>query len=187
MSNRLNDDNSAIVIIMQRLHENDVSGDILAREADYCHMMVPMYFDPLRYPASADGMATEDEETGEAYSGNQIGWIDPRAKDEDGEVLSPRGLDRRSNMLAWPDRFSDRFVKDMEFELGPYAFAGQYQQSPEPRKGGIFKREYWQPHVVPTSGDRAKASGFNVTNELKKLYGHEPWMLVPPPPNGVEH
>ena len=34
MSNRLNDDTSAIVIIMQRLHEGDVSGDILAREAD---------------------------------------------------------------------------------------------------------------------------------------------------------
>jgi hypothetical protein len=40
MSNRINDDRSAIVVIMQRLHENDVSGDILAREADYCHMMV---------------------------------------------------------------------------------------------------------------------------------------------------
>jgi hypothetical protein len=59
MSNRLNDEQSAIVVIMQRLHEGDVSGDILAREADYCHMMVPMYFDPLRYPASADGEATE--------------------------------------------------------------------------------------------------------------------------------
>jgi hypothetical protein len=34
MSNRLNDDRSAIVVIMQRLHENDVSGDILVREAD---------------------------------------------------------------------------------------------------------------------------------------------------------
>jgi hypothetical protein len=30
MSNRLNDERSAIVIIMQRLHEGDVSGDILA-------------------------------------------------------------------------------------------------------------------------------------------------------------
>jgi hypothetical protein len=54
MSNRLNDDRSAIVIIMQRVHEGDVSGDILARESDYCHLMIPMYFDPLRYPSSAD-------------------------------------------------------------------------------------------------------------------------------------
>jgi hypothetical protein len=37
---------------------------------------------------------------------------------------------------------------------GQYAFAGQYQQSPTPRKGGIFKREYWQPYVVPSSGSR---------------------------------
>jgi hypothetical protein len=45
MSNRINDERSAIVIIMQRLHENDVSGDILARQGDYCHC-TPMYFDP---------------------------------------------------------------------------------------------------------------------------------------------
>jgi hypothetical protein len=65
MSNRINDERSAIVIIMQRLHEGDVSGDILARESNYCHLMIPMYFDSLRYPASADGEATEDPETGE--------------------------------------------------------------------------------------------------------------------------
>jgi hypothetical protein len=38
--------------------------------------------------------------------------------------------------------------------LGQYAFAGQYQQSPQPRKGGIFKREYWQPYIPPTTGSR---------------------------------
>jgi hypothetical protein len=47
----------------QGLHEGDVSGDVLARESDYCHLMIPMYFDPLRYPASADGEAT-DRSTG---------------------------------------------------------------------------------------------------------------------------
>jgi hypothetical protein len=67
MSNRLNDERSAIVIIMQRLHEGDVSGDVLARESDYCHLTIPMYFDPLRYPSSEDGTATEDPETGEPY------------------------------------------------------------------------------------------------------------------------
>jgi hypothetical protein len=34
MSNRLNDEQSAIVVIMQRLHDADVSGDILRREWD---------------------------------------------------------------------------------------------------------------------------------------------------------
>jgi hypothetical protein len=32
--------------------------------------------------------------------------------------------------------------------------SGQYMQAPTPRKGGIFKREYWQPYVVPTTGAR---------------------------------
>ena len=41
MSNRLNDEDSAIIVCMQRLRDNDVSGDILAREADYCHLMIP--------------------------------------------------------------------------------------------------------------------------------------------------
>jgi hypothetical protein len=41
MSNRLNDERSAIVIIMQRSIEADVSGNILSRESDYCHMMIP--------------------------------------------------------------------------------------------------------------------------------------------------
>jgi hypothetical protein len=36
-------------------------------EADYAHLMIPMYFDPMRYPASADGGTL-----GEAYEGNDI-------------------------------------------------------------------------------------------------------------------
>jgi hypothetical protein len=71
MSNRLNDEQSAIIVIMQRLHDTDVAGDMLSREANYCDMLVPMYFDPLRYPASEDGERTEDPETGEEFSGQR--------------------------------------------------------------------------------------------------------------------
>jgi hypothetical protein len=110
MSNRLNDEQSAIVIIMQRLHEGDVSGDILAREANYCHLMIPMYFDPLRYPASEDGLRTEDPETGEEYTGNEIGWIDPRASNEAGEALSPWELAENDGVLAWEARFPGRRI-----------------------------------------------------------------------------
>jgi hypothetical protein len=63
-----------------------------------------------------------------------------------------RQLAARENMPAWPARFPAERVREYEFELGQYAFAGQCQQSPTPRKGGIFKREYWQPYVVPTTG-----------------------------------
>jgi phage terminase large subunit-like protein len=77
MSNRLNDiERSAVVVIMQRVHEEDVSGVILSEFPDYCHLMIPMRFDPTRFPVG--------------YNGNDIGWLDPR--EEDGEY-------------AWAERF----------------------------------------------------------------------------------
>jgi hypothetical protein len=86
---------------------------ILAREAGYCHLMIPMYFDPLRYPASADGEATEEPKT----TGNQISWIDPRASDED-NVLTPRELAENEGVLAWEARFPAARVKEFEYEIG---------------------------------------------------------------------
>lgn len=59
-----------------------------------------------------------------------IGWVDPREEDDE---------------LAWPERFPREEVDDLKDTMGPYAVAGQFQQSPEPRGGGILKREYWVP------------------------------------------
>lgn len=58
-----------------------------------------------------------------------IGWIDPRT--EEGELL-------------WPERFGEEEVALLERQLGPWASAGQLQQAPAPRGGGIFKRDWWQ-------------------------------------------
>ena len=110
MSNRLNDqERSAIAVIMQRVHEDDVSGALIEL-GDYEHLMIPMEWDGRRYHTS-------------------IGWTDPR--NEDGE-------------LAWKERFPRRVVESFKSTLGPYGYAGQYQQAPSPRGGGIFRREWWQ-------------------------------------------
>lgn len=102
---------SAIIVIMQRLHEEDVSGVILDKQLGYDHIMLPMRYDPARSRPSL------------------LGYEDPR--EEEGELL-------------FPERFPlDVVVRD-ERTMGPYAAAGQFQQSPEPRGGGIIKREWWQ-------------------------------------------
>jgi predicted phage terminase large subunit-like protein len=68
--NRLNDQQrSAIVVIMQRLHEQDISGVIISLGMDYVHLMLPMEFDP--------GRACE----------TVIGFSDPRQ--DDGQLLDP--------------------------------------------------------------------------------------------------
>lgn len=114
LTNRLNSiSESAIVIIMQRVHEDDVSGAVLGTEGyeDYVHLMIPMEYDPDRHCST------------------KIDWEDPRTIP--GE-------------LAWEERFSAADVANLTAQLGPYAYAGQYQQAPAPRGGGIFKRDWWQ-------------------------------------------
>lgn len=47
---RLNDaDLSSTVVIMQRVHEEDVSGDIMTRQLPYVHLMLPMEYDLDRH------------------------------------------------------------------------------------------------------------------------------------------
>ena len=58
-----------------------------------------------------------------------IGWEDPRK--EAGELL-------------WPERFGEREVVNLERQMGPWTAAGQLQQRPEPKGGGVIKREWWQ-------------------------------------------
>ena len=63
---RLNDPvRSAIVVIMQRLHERDLSGVILARNLGYDHLMLPMEFEPERACATRIGFADPRREAGE--------------------------------------------------------------------------------------------------------------------------
>lgn len=105
---RVNDDKSAIVVIMQRLSERDTSGVILDMGLPYDHLMIPMRFEADRRCSTG------------------IGWEDPRKRD--GELM-------------FPERFPEEQVAELERTLGSYGTAGQLQQRPAPRGGGMFKRE----------------------------------------------
>lgn len=115
----------AMVIIMQRVHEDDVSGSILSLELDYTLLRVPMEFD----------WETQTDEDGGPIE-TEIGWSDPR--------YDERGPEHCDGKLAWPERFPAGPIARTEKEIGPYAWAAQYQQRPAPRGGGIFQRDWWQ-------------------------------------------
>jgi uncharacterized protein len=106
---RVNNDKSAIVVIMQRLHEGDTSGIILARDMGYTHLMLPMRFEADRRCVTRF-------------------FADPRK--QDGELL-------------FADRFPEAQVAQLERDMGSYATAGQLQQRPSPRGGGMFRREWF--------------------------------------------
>lgn len=103
---------SAIIVIMQRVHESDVSGLILERELGYTHVCLPMEFEPTR-----------------KCFVEVIGFEDPRV--EEGELL-------------WPEHMSRSVVERDKIAMGEYAVAGQFQQRPAPRGGGMFKRMWWR-------------------------------------------
>ena len=105
---------SAIVVVMQRLHEDDVSGIILDNQLGYDHLCLPMRAELWR----------RDFPT-------RLGFVDPRTGE--GELL-------------FPERFPEDVVKRDETVMGTYAVAGQFQQTPTPRGGGIIRRDWWRPY-----------------------------------------
>ena len=113
---RVNDDDSAIVIIMQRLHQLDVSGIVLEelKGLGWVHLCLPMRFEANRRCRTPI-------------------FKDPRKAD--GELL-------------FPERFSEKKVKELESTLGSYAVAGQLQQRPAAREGAMFKREWFKEKII---------------------------------------
>lgn len=107
---RVNNDKSAIIVIMQRLHERDTSGIILSKGLDYVHLRLPMRYE-------AGNKCT-----------TKLGFSDPRTVD--GELL-------------FPERFPEATVRDLEKTMGSYAAAGQLQQRPAPRAGGMFQKHWF--------------------------------------------
>ena len=115
MSTRLNTPKEdAIIVVMQRLHEEDVSGYILST-GEYEHLCLPM-----RYERNPE---TNTRRT------SILGDYDVRQTD--GELLMP-------------SRFGEKEVTFLERELGEYGAAGQLQQRPAPAGGGILKTDHFQ-------------------------------------------
>jgi predicted phage terminase large subunit-like protein len=86
LQSRMNDQRTgALVVIMQRVNELDLTGHILATELDFVHVKIPM-----RYDSSYPRVKTP------------LGWRDPRT--QDGELLWPE---------RFPADVCDRLEKKM--------------------------------------------------------------------------
>lgn len=105
----------ATVIIMQRLHEKDLTGYLMDQDenGEWVHLCLPMQYETSR----------------ESDPDWQPDPLDPRT--EPGELL-------------WPDLFTHKKVRKLTLVLGPYGAAGQLQQRPAPEGGGLFKRDWFE-------------------------------------------
>jgi predicted phage terminase large subunit-like protein len=130
---RLNDlDKSAIVVIMQRLHDRDISGLILAKELGYEHLCLPMEYE-------------------HDHPHKSTRFTDPRTEDGD---------------LLWPERFSRKAVEELKQAFrskgGSYAEAGQLQQRPVPRGGGMFKTADFEIVDKPAPASATRCRGWDL-------------------------
>ncbi len=123
MTSRFIDADATAVLVQQRLHEDDLTGHLLASAEDWHHLCLPAEYvpaSPFTYPPRA-----------RLASGREI-MGDTRT--EPGEVLDEQ---RMTEELLAPLRALS------------YMFAGQYQQRPAPEGGGLFKRGWftrrWRP------------------------------------------
>ena len=136
MTTRFNDASAAAVIVMQRLHEQDLTGHLLERDSGWYHLCLPAEYvpaHPFTYPAKAT------LPSGRAIDG------DPRT--ERGQLLDPVRLDAGT-------------LEQRRQDLGTFAFSGQYQQQPAPEGGGMFKRAWWQRRWSP-GFDKLLEHGFD--------------------------
>jgi predicted phage terminase large subunit-like protein len=96
-----NPDRSAIVVIMQRLHEEDTSGIILEKQADeYDHIMIPMEYDPDRAAPTMLGWEDPRTERNEPYF---IERFPPHVVERDKKIMGRYAVSGQFQQTPTPD------------------------------------------------------------------------------------
>ena len=154
MSSRLNDmARGARVIIMQRLHEDDLSGHVLA-ERGYEHLCLPSEFDPQRRSITYHWVPTTPPPAAAPSPG-------PAAEEPFANLQTPvllsadvaPAVERREfwrdprtaeGALLFPALFPTAVLEQAKKDLGSDGYAGQHDQRPTPDGGGRFRTAWWR-------------------------------------------
>lgn len=104
-----------IIVVMQRLHEEDLTGYLLETDPSFKHIKIP-------------AIAETDE----------IWTVKNRITDTEKTFI------RKKNEPLHPEREDITKLYQAKEYMGEYNFAGQYQQNPAPREGGIIKKKWLQ-------------------------------------------
>ncbi len=113
------------VVVMQRLHEHDLSGYLISEVGGYEHLVIPMEYEPRRYWFPESGKAKpKDAIVPTKVQIRSLTARDPRKEEGD---------------LLWPIRFPKDIVDGWKKEL-LFRSAGQLQQRPSDPEGSIFRR-----------------------------------------------
>ena len=173
MSSRFNDPRKARrVIIMQRLHEEDLTGHVEAT-GGYEILRLPSEFDPKRRtitcgtrrveraiadapPPEVEALRPVELPAGEVRASNappvpKVGVVSrtPHPTKPGVEIVRERFelfRDPRSAQgdLLFPSLFDPDVIAQAKRDLGSDGYAAQHDQTPTPSEGGMFKKRFWR-------------------------------------------
>jgi predicted phage terminase large subunit-like protein len=182
---------SAIIVIMQRVHDSDVTGLILKEELGYEWLCLPMEYEERHRCFTSVPRGTNEPERVTRFirEGEPIPrWLTESEVAEELDVGAPPGWepdyrimwsqDRRDveGDLLWPDRFSEHHIEqELKPQLrswgGTYAEAGQLQQRPAPREGGMMKRADFQfVDTIPKGGRWVRGWDFAASTSARAKF-----------------
>jgi predicted phage terminase large subunit-like protein len=130
----------AIILVMQRLHLDDLSGHLLAL-GGWDHICFPMHY----------------RETTVDEHGKLIWQTDQR----DHRIIPGE--------LLWPDVYTEEKVQQIANLLGAFGVAAQLEQDPIPVGGGLFKRDWFDfVDAAPIDADRCRGWDIAESDEKEK-------------------
>lgn len=110
------------LLIQQRTNPEDVTGHVLSKDDKrWVHLCLPMEFEESRRCKTIILPNTKKI------------WQDPRKKE--GEIIWPAGINKKDLEL----------LKQKDFKNNPHIIAGQLQQRPFLKDGGILKAAWFKP------------------------------------------
>ena len=144
MRSRLAVETVPMVLMMQRIHEEDMTGFLLKGGSGdmWHHLVLPSYIEPGCFDAEYNPKYTHGIP------------LDPReamAALRDSPFVNNRAVNNLSTMPdaiptdapLWPGKRNREQLKVLE-KGDPYVYSAEHQQRPAPLGGGLFKDSFWK-------------------------------------------
>ena len=149
VTTRVRSKDGGILVIMQRLRENDMAGDMIARGGELVHCCLPARFEyDHPYVTVPKTLKSGRELSGDWRCDEQVyaqyRELADKEDDEEAQSAAANLAAKHNGELLFEDLFDKERLDDMLVYLGPYGEAGQFQQRPSPREGGMFQKGDFQ-------------------------------------------
>lgn len=137
---RVRSTDGGVLVIMQRLSEADYAGHMIASETGCEHLCLPARYESDHpYVSLPHCLVSSKRELPGDF------------REEDGELL-------------FEERFDEKKLIELEIELAAYGAAGQLQQRPAPRTGGMFQRSDFKVIDRMFDGPRIEVRGWDLAS-----------------------